>query len=134
MVAGSRVLVVSCNAPPNLKGRKMAALKKWNIEDIICWFIKNYPNMTRKKAIDLFADAVENYKNCDYKSKLEYEALSFIYAANICRIDFLTGSQAFEVANNVATDFGADKKKVQNRINDIMKNSERGKYDKRYGL
>jgi hypothetical protein len=43
------------------------------------------------------------------------------------RVDFLTGAQALEVANNVATDFGASKVQVQAQIDKIMKGWENGK-------
>lgn len=39
-----------------------------------------------------------------------------------------------EVANNLATDFGVDKIKVQNQINKIMKENERKHNDKRFNL
>lgn len=122
----------------NLKERKeeMANIKKWSAEQIIRWWVVNTPKMTYHKALDIFSDAVENYKQCAYKDKLYYVALSFILAANVTRIDFLTGAQAFEVADNVATDFGADKIRVQNQINKIMKELEKkGTYDgKRFNI
>lgn len=110
----------------------MARSTKWSAEQIIRWWVVNTPKMTYHKTLDIFSDAVENYKHCTYKEKLYYVALSFILAANITRIDFLTGAQAFEVADNVATDFGADKIRVQNQINKIMQELERkGKYDEK---
>lgn len=110
----------------------MSRSKKWSAEQIIRWWVLNEPKMTYHKALDIFSDTVENYKHCRYKEKLDYVARCFITAANMQRIDFLTGSQAFEVANNVATDFGADKVRVQNRINKIMQELERkGKYDEK---
>lgn len=91
------------------------------------WWLVTYPKMTLKKAMDVFADTVENYKNCSTKDKLYYDSLSFITAINIMRIDFLTGAQALEVANNVATDFGASKVQVQAQIDKIMKGWENDK-------
>ncbi len=112
----------------------MSLRKKWSAEQIIRWWGITCPKMTFTKALDIFGDAVESYKDCPYKEKLHYVALSFILAANISRIDFLTGAQAFEVANNVATDFGADKVRVQNEINKIMHKME-GRYDdKRFNI
>ena len=108
--------------------------RKWSLSEIAVWWGKTCPKMTLKKSIDLFADSVESYKNCDYKLKLFYVANTFILAVNIARIEFLTGSQAFEVANNLATDFGADKIRVQNQINKIMKENERKYNDKRFDL
>lgn len=105
----------------------MSRLKHWSAEQIMRWWLTTYPKMTLKKALDIFADTVENYKSCFPKDKLYYDSLSFITAINIMRIDFLTGTQAFEVANNVATDFGASKVQVQAQIDKIMKGWENGK-------
>lgn len=111
---------------PHLKGRKgeIVRYKHWSAEQIMRWWLTTYPKMTLKKALDIFADTVENYKNCSPKDKLYYDSLSFITAINIVRVDFLTGSQALEVANNVATDFGASKVQVQAQIDKIMKGWE----------
>lgn len=111
---------------PYLKGRKGETVryKHWSAEQIMRWWLDTYPKMTLKKALDIFADTVENYKNCSPKDKLYYDSLSFITAINIMRIDFLTGAQAFEVANNVATDFGASKVQVQAQIDKVMKGWE----------
>lgn len=126
------VSFMSTHSPTKLKGGKeMVRFNKWSAEQIIHWWVVNEPKMTFHKALDIFSNAVENYKNCDYKDKLYYVALCFITAANMMRLDFLTGSQAFEVANNVATDFGADKVRVQNQINKIMQDKER-EYGKRF--
>lgn len=128
MDGGSCVLY---NPPsPHLKGRKgeIVRYKHWSLEQIVRWWSAAYPKMTLKKSIDIFADSVEGYKNCDYSKKLYYVADSFILATNISRIEFLTGCQAMEVANNLATDFGASKNQVQAQVDKIMKELE-GKYD-----
>lgn len=123
------VSLPSAIAPPKRKG-DIVRYKHWSTEQIIRWWLTTYPKMTLKKSMDIFADTVENYKNCSPKDKLYYDSLSFITALNIMRVDFLTGAQALEVANNVATDFGASKIQVQAQIDKIMKGWENGKgYD-----
>ena len=123
------VSLPSTIAPPKRKGG-IVRYKHWSLEQIVRWWSAAYPKMTLKKSMDIFADTVENYKNCSPKDKLYYDSLSFITALNIMRIDFLTGAQALEVANNVATDFGASKIQVQAQIDKIMKGWENGKgYD-----
>lgn len=122
---------------PHPKGRKgeiVANIKKWNLEQIITFWGRTCPKMPLSKTIDIFADSVENYKDCNYSQKLYFVANTFILAANVMRVDFLTGSQAMEVANNLATDFGADKTKVQNQINKIMKENERKYNVKRFNI
>ena len=103
--------------------------KHKSLEQIVRWWSAAYPKMTLKKSIDIFADAVEEYKNCHHSRKLYCVANSFILATNISRIEFLTGCQAMEVANNLATDFGASKNQVQTQVDKIMKEME-DKYDK----
>lgn len=91
-------------------------------------FNKN-KSLTRKKAIDLFTYSVENYKKAQQKDKLFWVAQTFINSYLVMKCDFLTGAQAFEVANNLATDFGADKDTLNKQI---VKNlsKERGKNEK----
>lgn len=128
MDGGLRVLVFRHRPTKGRKG-EIVRYKNWSIEQIVRWWSKTYPKMTLKKSIDIFADAVEEYKNCHYSRKLYCVANSFILATNISRIEFLTGCQALEVANNLAADFGASKNQVQNEVNKIMKQMDEN-YDK----
>lgn len=92
-------------------------------DKIIKYYRKN--TLTKKKAIDIFADSVENYKKANKKERLYWVAKSFIDAFLVMKCDFLTGAQALEVANNLATDFGADKDIINRKIVYIV--SKKGK-------
>ena len=93
---------------------------KRNIIDIIKWEKKQHPNITLKKALDIFSETVENYKNATKRKRLNYVAKCFLDACLIASLEPLTGSQAFEVFNNIATDFDTDKDTVERKINKII--------------
>ncbi len=102
---------------------------KETIQSIIEFESKKYEGAEFSLVLDLFQNSVENYKVATKKKKLEYVAKTFINACLVASMDALTGAQAFEVFNNLATDLETDKDTLEKKINKIMK-KERSEYEK----
>lgn len=100
---------------------------KETIESIIGLQLTQHEDIDFSKALDIFTDSVENYKRSTKRQRLNCVALVFINACLIMGIDYLTGAQAMEVFNNIATDYGADKDVLEKRINKIIKKQRKGK-------
>lgn len=94
--------------------------QKETVETIIKFWCNKFPTMSLHKAIDMFGNTCEKYRTCQENDKLTVVADIFIHACNVMRCDFLSGSQAFEVANSCAADLGKSKTKVQVKINWLM--------------
>jgi len=105
---------------------------KETIQSIIEFESKKYEGAEFSLVLDLFQNSVENYKVATKRKKLEYVAKTFINACLVASMDALTGAQAFEVFNNLATDLETDKDTIEKKINKIMK-KERSEYDKNRG-
>lgn len=97
--------------------------------EIMSFYAQKYPDMTFEIALDFFENSVENYKVATKRKKLEYVAKTFINACLVASMDALTGAQAFEVFNNLATDLETDKDTLERKINKLMK-MERSEYEK----
>lgn len=102
---------------------------KETIQSIIEFESKKYEGAEFSLVLDLFQNSVENYKVATKRKKLEYVAKTFINACLVASMDALTGAQAFEVFNNLATDLETDKDTLEKKINKIMK-KERSEYEK----
>ena len=79
-----------------------------------------HPDITLEEAIDIFTETVENYKNAKRREKLKWVAQAFIDACLVMSVDYLTGVQCGEIANNLATDLDTDKEKVERKINKLI--------------
>ena len=99
------------------------------IISIIDFEVRKHQGIEFHKALDLFQESVENYKTAPQRKKLECGAQTFISACIVAAVEPLTGAQAFEVFNNVATDYGADKEILEKAINNLMQ-KERKDYEK----
>lgn len=88
--------------------------------------------ISKEKALDIFLDSVENYKKAPKKDKLKHIAESYINALMVMKIDFLTGAQAFEVANNLATDFETNKDIIEKEIIKLIIKERRKKHEKTF--
>lgn len=106
------------------KGRKMET-----IQSIIEFETQKYQGIEFSLALDIFQDSVENYKRATKRQKLSCVAKAFINACLVLSIDYLTGSQALEVVNNLSTDLETDKETLEKAINKQMK-KERKDYEK----
>jgi hypothetical protein len=102
---------------------------KETIQSIIEFESKKYEGAEFSLALDILQNSVENYKVATKRKKLEYVAKTFINACLVASMDALTGAQAFEVFNNLATDLETDKDTIEKKINKIMK-KERSEYEK----
>ena len=102
---------------------------KETIQSIIEFESKKYEGIEFSLALDIFQQSVENYKVATKRKKLEYVAKTFINACLVASMDALTGAQAFEVFNNLATDLETDKDTLERKINKLMK-MERSEYEK----
>lgn len=102
---------------------------KETIQSIIEFESKKYEGAEFSLVLDIFQNSVENYKVATKRKKLEYVAKTFINACLVASMDALTGAQAFEVFNNLATDLETDKDTLERKINKLMK-MERSEYEK----
>lgn len=102
---------------------------KETIQSIIEFESKKYEGAEFSLVLDIFQNSVENYKVATKRKKLEYVAKTFINACLVASMDALTGAQAFEVFNNLATDLETDKDTLERKINKLMK-KERSEYEK----
>jgi hypothetical protein len=102
---------------------------KETIQSIIEFESKKYEGAEFSLVLDIFQNSVENYKVATKRKKLEYVAKTFINACLVASMDALTGAQAFEVFNNLATDLETDKDTLERKINKLMK-TERSEYEK----
>lgn len=105
---------------------------KETIQSIIEFESKKYEGAEFSLVLDIFQNSVENYKVATKRKKLEYVAKTFINACLVASMDALTGAQAFEVFNNLATDLETDKDTLEKKINKLMK-TERSEYEKNRG-
>lgn len=105
---------------------------KETIQSIIEFESKKYEGAEFSLVLDIFQNSVENYKVATKRKKLEYVAKTFINACLVASMDALTGAQAFEIFNNLATDLETDKDTLEKKINKLMK-TERSEYDKNRG-
>lgn len=105
---------------------------KETIQSIIEFESKKYEGAEFSLVLDIFQNSVENYKVATKRKKLEYVAKTFINACLVASMDALTGAQAFEVFNNLATDLETDKDTIERKINKLMK-KERSEYEKNRG-
>lgn len=105
---------------------------KETIQSIIEFESKKYEGAEFSLVLDIFQNSVENYKVATKRKKLEYVAKTFINACLVASMDALTGAQAFEVFNNLATDLETDKDTLERKINKLMK-KERSEYEKNRG-
>lgn len=102
------------------------------IQTIISFQLKKYHGVTPEKVLDIFTESVENYKRAPKRQKLKCAAQAFIDACLVLGNDYLTGAQALEVFNNLATDLETDKDSLTRQINKLMKQL-RKEYEKNSG-
>lgn len=95
--------------------------KSQTIYTVIDIIKSKYHDITLKKAIDIFTDTVENYKKSKKKQKLKWVAQAFIDSCLVMSVDYLTGIQCGEIANNLATDLGTNKDTVERKIDKLIK-------------
>lgn len=81
---------------------------------------KLHPRLWPTYALDIFLKTVEKYKKARKKNKLKYIAQAFLDACIVLNRDYLMGAQAFEVFNNLATDYGANKDDIEKEINKLL--------------
>lgn len=107
------------------KGNEM----RETIQSIMEFQSKKYQDIEFSLALDIFQESVENYKRATKRQKLDCVAKVFINACLVMSVEYLTGAQAMEVFNNIATDYGADKDTLELRINKLIK-KQRKEYEK----
>lgn len=105
----------------------MRIYPKNDIYTIMEWLVKQSPTISFTESLDIFADSVENYKKAKKRQKLNCVAQAFIDACRVMAMDLLTGAQALEVFNNLATDLGTDKDTLENAINKLIRKQRKRK-------
>ena len=93
---------------------------KETVLSIIEYHQKNHTGITLMEALDIFTECVESYKNATKRKKLDWVAESFIAACLIAWCEPITGAQAFEIFNNLATDLETNKVAIEKAVNKIM--------------
>lgn len=99
------------------------------IQSIMEFQSKKYQDIEFSLALDIFQESVENYKRAPKRQKLDCVAKVFINACLVMSVEYLTGAQAMEVFNNIATDYGADKDTLELRINKLI-TKQRKEYER----